>query len=229
MTVLRIGHATLYLARCETILPFIGPVDAMVTDIPYNFKTSGGGKWRKKRRVMEDIEEAGLSKGFDINIINPALYRSIFMFCHNDQLHQILPWFAKNYRRHAVLNWEKLNPMPMANKHYVPQLEYYIHAWNKGGHPAGELKDKMRSVKTAVGKSIYDHPTVKPLEVMRKILKNVNGGTVIDPLMGTGSTGIAALEAGKKFIGIEHNPKFFNIACERLAGYYAGVSAPVGL
>jgi site-specific DNA-methyltransferase (adenine-specific) len=146
---------------------------------------------------------------------------------HNDQLHGLLPWFAAHYDRHVTLHWEKENPMPVANKHYVPQLEYYVHAWNKGGHPAGELKDKMRVVRAAVGKSAFDHPTVKPDKVMDKLMRNANGDTILDPFMGTGSTGVAALKAGKKFIGIEKNPKFFNIACVRLTDYYARMSAPV--
>lgn len=176
---------------------------------------------RRNRRNMDDIMDAGLNEGFDINLINPALYRSIVMFCHNDQLHTLLPWCAKNYDRHAVCLWRKTNPMPVANKHYQPEIEFYIHAWNKGGYPVGELKDKKRVIDHQVGKSPYDHPTVKPLAVMDKIMRNVNGDTVLDMFMGTGSTGISALRAGKKFIGIERSPKFFNIACQRFIEFYS--------
>ncbi len=226
---LQIGNATLYLAQCEQILPFIGPVDCLCVDPPYLFETSGGGTMRKARHTMEDIEANEMNKGFNIDLIDFSLYRSIFMFCHNDQLHTILPHLAARYARHAVLCWQKSNPMPVANKHYVPEFEPYIHAWNKDGHPVGDLADKKRIVTTAVGKSPFDHPTVKPDAVMDKIMRNVNGATVLDCFMGTGSTGIAALKHGKKFIGIERKPKFFNIAVARLTAHYAGMAAPVSI
>lgn len=219
-----IGNATLYLGKCEDYLKEIGPVDSLVMDAPYLINTSGGGKLRSKRRNMEKIREAGIDKGFDINIFDTTMYKSIITFCHNDQLHTLLPFFAENYNRHAVLMWRKTNPLPVANRHYVPQIEFYIHAWIKGvSFPVGELKDKYRIVEAVVGKSKYDHPTVKPDIVMDKIIKNVNGETILDPFMGTGSTGIAALKQGKKFIGIEHNPEFFNIACERFFELYSSV------
>jgi len=215
MTTLQIGNATLILADCASVLPQIGPVDVLVSDPPYLFDAAGGGRYRRQRHAMDDIEDAGLNEGFDINIINPALYKSIVMFCHNDQLADLLPWYNEHYDRHALCLWRKTNPMPVANKHYQPEIEVYVHAWNKGAHPVGELKDKKRVVDHQVGKSPFDHPTVKPLPVMEKIMRNVNGDTVIDPFMGTGTTGLAALKFGKKFIGIERNPKFFNIACYR--------------
>lgn len=58
-------------------------------------------------------------------------------------------------------------------------------------------------------KKIYDHPTVKPDDVMNKIITNLSGATVCDPLMGSGSTGVAAIRAGRIFTGIEHNSQHF--------------------
>lgn len=216
-----IGNATLYLGRCENLLPVIGPVDALVIDPPYLFDASGGGKYRRRRKNMDDIIASELNKGFDINIIDPKLYKSVVSFCHNDQLNILLPFFAKHYKRHAVCFWEKSNPMPVANRHYQANLEPYIHAWNKDAHPVGTLAELKRTVLTAVGKSKFDHPTVKPDAVMNKILTNVNAQTVLDCFMGTGSTGIAALNHGKKFIGIEKCPATFNIACQRFYDLYS--------
>jgi DNA modification methylase len=51
---------------------------------------------------------------------------------------------------------------------------------------------------------------------MDKIMRNIAGQTVCDPFMGTGSTGVAAIRAGKTFTGIEHNPKHFETACRRM-------------
>lgn len=216
MEKLVIGNCTLFLARCEDALPMIGPVDILCMDPPYQFRTSGGGKMRKERKCLEAIIDNELDQGFDLRIINPLLYRSAVVFCHNDQLHKVLPHMAGNFFRYTQCFWEKANPMPVANKNYLPDLEPYIHAWNKGGHPLGEYADKKRVIRGNNGKSEFDHPTVKPDYVMDKIMKNVNGDSVIDPFAGTGSTGVAAVKAGKSFIGIEKNPEYFAIMVMRI-------------
>lgn len=216
-----IGDATLYLGDSNLIAPTLGHFDALVTDPPYEFKTSGGGKFRKARKNLDDISEAGLDKGFDHSIINTLLYRSAIVFCHNDQLPELLMYMRGSFRQSCLLcAWHKNNPMPVHNKNYLPDTEFFIHAWNEGGHPLGEYSDKGRFILSNNGKSEFDHPTVKPLEVMDKIMANVNGTTVIDPFMGTGTTGISALKAGKTFVGIENNEKYFKIASDRIQDFY---------
>jgi len=216
MTQVTFGNSTLILGDAYEIATSLGPFDAMVTDPQYDFNTSGGGKMRKERKCLEKIREKGLDKGFDHAIINSLLYRSVFVFCHDDQLPKLLPYIAGSYNRHRICFWQKRNPMPVANKNYQPEIEPYIHAWNAGGHPDGSLADKKRVVLTNNGKSEFDHPTVKPLEVMEKIMRNVNGDSVIDPFAGTFSTGVAAMRHGKKFVGIERDPEYFAIGVKRM-------------
>lgn len=217
-TAVIIGAATLYLGDCYEILPRLGPVDCGVMDPPYLFSASGGGIFRSNRKCMDAIQAAGLDKGFDPELISAAQFRSVVVFCHNDQLDTLLPYLADHFERYALCFWHKTNPMPVANKHYKPDTEIYVHAWNSGGAPVGTLADKSRYIVAATGQqNEFDHPTVKPLPVMRKILCNVNGEVVCDPFMGTGSTGVAALERGKRFIGIERDPRYFDIACKRIA------------
>ena len=208
-------YATLYLGDCAELLPEIGAIDALVTDPPYLINTSGSGKYRKQRRTMERITEAGIDKGFDIGRIDFSLYKTAVFFCHNDQIPIISPVLFDSFHRCVQLDWRKTNPQPFANRNYRPDKEIYFHAWNKKSHPSGSLSDLARSINAPVGKSPYDHPTVKPDKVMDKIITNVNGDTVIDPFMGTGSTGVAAIRQGKKFIGIEKDSAFFNIAVAR--------------
>ncbi len=221
MTKVIIGDCTLYLGDAYEIAPTFGLIVALVTDPPYVFKTSGGGKMRKERKCLDAIIDEELDQGFDHAIINPLLYKSAVVFCHNDQLYKLLPYLAGSYLRACVLQYHKTNPIPVANKHYLPDTEFFIHAWQEGAHPLGEHKDKRRYIIANNGKSGFDHPTVKPLEVMEKIMRNVNGESVIDPFMGTGTTGIAAIRHGKTFIGIEKNEKYFDIACARIRDEYA--------
>lgn len=213
---IQIGNATLYLGDCaEVLLDESITFDAIVTDPPYLFDSSGGGMFRKNRTVMDQIADHGLDQGFDISTLPLHRARSAVFFCHNDQLPDLLVVLREKFSRFAVCQWHKSNPMPVANKHYRPDTEFYIHAWNKDGHPVGDLGQLGRYIITPVGKSIYDHPTVKPLTVMAKIIGNVQGDVILDPFMGTGSTGIAALQYGRRFIGIERERKFFDIAISR--------------
>lgn len=213
-----IGDAVLHLGDCAQVLPSLGEFDAGVMDPPYVFSTRGAGRFRKVRPNMDRIAETGLDGGFDMDLLTPAQFRSVVVFCHNDQMHQLLPRLAARYKRHAILSWRKTNPMPVANKHYQPDTEFFIHAWLDGHHPAGALADKKRFVDGLSGRfSGVDHPTAKPEYVMDKIMTNVTGETVCDPFMGSGSTGVAAVKAGKRFTGIEIDPTWFDLACRRIA------------
>ena len=105
-----------------------------MTDPPYEFQTSGGGIFRNKRHNMDQIAESKLDQGFNIELLSASQFGCISVFCHNDQLLNLLKYADANYDRHAVLSWHTTNPMPVANKHYVP-TEFWVHAWHKSHHP----------------------------------------------------------------------------------------------
>ena len=212
-----IGNATLYLGDCREILPTLGKVDAVVTDPPYEFATSGGGIFRRDRDNMDQIQAAGLDQGFEHDLLTSGQFGCVVVFAHNDQWAALLPVIAHAYQRYAICQWHKTNPMPVANKHYQPDTEIYVHAWNQGFHPAGDLCQKQRFILATNGQDgTIAHPTVKPLSVMRKIICNVTGLSICDPFMGSGSTGVATVESGRTFVGIERDPGFFDIACRRI-------------
>jgi site-specific DNA-methyltransferase (adenine-specific) len=211
-----IGNATLYLGDAYEILPTLGWFDVLVTDPPYVFDNLGGGQFRADRPHFDAIVDQDLDKGFDHKIINALMCGSVVVFCHNDQIPKLSTFLDGSFERFVVCSWIKSNPMPVANKHYQPDTEFYIHAWSAGFHPLGQLADKKRYIVNAVGKSPFDHPTVKPDAVMDKIMANCAGRSICDPFMGTGSTGVAAVKAGSRFVGIEKSPKHFDTACKRL-------------
>lgn len=219
MTVAKIGPATLYCGDAYAIRPTLGWMDCDVMDPPYLIATSGGGKYRKARKSMDEIADSAIDKGFDLSIINPMLCGAVICFSHNDQLPELLPQLHGQFHRFVLCDWTKSNPQPVANKNYRPDREFYAHAWNRDYHPQGELADKARSVTAAPDRALkkrFGHPTIKPEAVMDKIMRNVAGQTVCDPFMGTGSTGVAAIKAGKTFIGIEHDPRWFEAAVTRI-------------
>jgi len=217
-----IGDCTLYLGNAYDIVPLLVKIDALVTDPPYEFETSAAGKLRRKRPNMGEIRDAGLNKGFDHTAFTSAQFGSCVMFCHNDQMAELLNHVASQWDKYAVCAWHKTNPMPVANKHYKPDTELYIHAWSGDFHPVGDLPQKARFIVHPNGQDTgIPHPTVKPLAVMGKIISNVNGETVCDPFMGSGTTGVACVKAGKRFIGIEWNERFFELAVRRIKAAYS--------
>lgn len=212
--------ATLFLGDAYSIRPTLGFMDADVMDPPYLIATSGGGRYRKARKVIDEIAEAQIDQGFDLSIINPLLCGSVVCFCHNDQLPTLLPAIAGQFHRFALLDWTKAAPQPVANKHYRPDREFYVHAWRRGYHPQGSLAEKARSITADSERKLkarFAHPTIKPPAVMDKIMANVAGSSVCDPFMGTGSTGVAAVKAGKRFYGIERDPRWFEAAVTRIS------------
>lgn len=234
----QIGLATLYLGDAYEIRPTLGWMDADVMDPQYRFNNSGGGAFRNARGASDQIVAEGLDRGFDHAIIDPARSGAVVVFCHNDQLEDLIPAIVEDeqadfdallvadmfaalrpkYRRAAMLAWIKPNPSPHRNKHYLADIEPYIHAWNKGYHPVGDHHDMHRWISAgSMPSKVHGHPTVKPDAVMDKIVRNVAGESICDPFMGTGSTGVAALRAGKRFVGIERNPVHFETACRRIA------------
>jgi len=224
--VVTIGPATLYCGDAYKLRPTLGFFDADIMDPPYKFDNSGGGAFRKTRVGANLIVEEGLDQGFEHTIINPLLCGAVVVFCHNDQLPKLLPYLDGLFHRFVLLKWVKPNPSPMRNKHYLADTEPFIHAWNRGYHPIGEHHDMHRWITAKpMPSKVFGHPTVKPLDLMSKILRNVAGRSICDPFMGTGSTGVAAIRAGKRFTGIEHSPKHFATAVDRIRAAWAEIEA----
>lgn len=210
--------ATLYCGDAYAIRPTLGWFDADVMDPPYLINASGGGHYRKRRPNFDQLIVENLHTGFDMAIINPMLCGAAVVFANNDLLAELLVHLKGNFHRHALCTWQKVNPQPIANKHYRSDCEFYVHAWAKDYFPAGDVSEKLRVRRFASprGPARFGHPTPKPDDLMTSIIRNVAGQSICDPFMGTGSTGVAAIRAGRTFTGIEHNPTHFATACARI-------------
>ncbi len=127
-------------------------------------------------------------------------------------------------------SWVKECPPPAGAGNWWPSgFEHAVYAYRSGAW-FGDTDPKRSNVWLAdsyrfgqPGKE--DHPTQKPLDLMSRLVRSIvaPGALALDPFMGSGTTGVAAVNLGRKFIGIEIEPKYFDIACRRIQ---AALDAP---
>lgn len=208
-----IGDCRLLLGDCLDVMPLLAPVDALVTDPPYLIDAKGGGIGAK-REYLSSIS-GHIDCGFDSAILSGS--DNWLVFCNKKQLVELIQKAESQGLRWQLLTWNKTNPTPLSNGNYLPDTEYMIHAFKRHNYVS-----KTRFIVGAIEKNDIPHPTLKPLYVMRKVVLSVSnpGDRLLDPFMGSGSTGVACVKMGRKFIGIELDEGYFNIACKRIEDAY---------
>ena len=219
-----IGDATLYCGDCMDVLPLIGKVDAVITDPPYELSSSGPGESHYGMSLAKFDSERykDIVSGFDVEALFSSLSEicvpfNAFCFCSNKQISKIMLANEAAGRATTLLIWHKTNSAPFANGVWRGDIEYCVHARAKGAYFKGNAEEKT---KVSVHPTVVDsaHPTVKPLPIVKKYVQicSAAGHIILDPFMGSGTTGVAAIQLGRKFIGIERDPKYFDIACKRI-------------
>ena len=201
----------IYHGDCRDILPHLPKVDLVLTDPPYQISAASGGIGGR-RQYLTDIR-GKIDGGFDVSILRQ--FENWFVFCGKEQLPQMFE--LVDGKRWMLITWNKPNPTPLVNNNYLPDTEYIFHCFNSG-RLFGEFRDKSRFILHPVEQNDYQHPTVKPLTVINKLVKlgSVIGDTILDPFMGSGTTLRAAKDLGRKCIGIDITEKYCEIAARRL-------------
>lgn len=200
-----IGNAEIYCGDCADILPQIEKVDLILTDPPYGIGIDGQKQsLNKNPKHNRKFHE---SLGWDGEIPGRFIFEAIF---HKADHHIIWGgnYFVDRFRE--------------GNKGWL--------YWDKGQRGLtmsdGELaytsfKSPLRAVtinRAEIARDGAEHPTQKPVKLMEWCISKcpVEPSVICDPFMGSGSTGVAAVRMGKRFIGIERERKYFDIACERI-------------
>ena len=196
-----IGGCRLINADCREVLPALGKVDAVVTDPPYGINAGrmSLGKWRTSRMEKLDWDQ---------------------------QTVPILPLI--DGMNVPCIVWG-------GNYFGLPPARCFL-VWNKGagfkGRDFAECELAWTNIDANARELTRDplargdyrdkqHPTQKPVEIMEWCLGFVpDADTVLDPFMGSGTTGVACARLGRRFIGIEIEPKYFDIACRRIEEAY---------
>lgn len=206
------GSVRLFLGDCFDYEPGALGVDVAITDPPYEITAAGGGigATRKDLNKTEGFTDCG----FDYRILSQ--FDNWVCFGTLRQVPLLIE--AAGKRRWMLITWNKPNPCPLVNGNYLPDTEYIIHAWSKG-QLFGDFSDKARFIVHPLGdKEHGEHPNEKPMRVMRKLVNLASdiGQVVCDPYMGSGTTGVACIRSGRQFIGIERDPKWFQVAIDRI-------------
>ena len=190
--VVTIGDATLYHGDCLEILPTLPKVDAVITDPPYGLGIAANPVRQKHERMKWD----------DSPVDGKMLAACIAA------APQAIVWGGNYFDlppNQCFLIWDKVQPEDFS----LAMCEY---AWTNLKGPAKLFRRHVVSYEKR-------HPTQKPSELMVWCVGKTTG-IVLDPFMGSGTTGVACAQLGRKFIGIEIERKYFDIACERIDNAY---------
>ena len=215
----------LYNDDCLNVLKGVedNSIDLVVTDPPYEVITGGrnggvkgkpSGILTENKQLMKSIPKADLwlsecfrvmKDGTHIYIMTNTLNLTNYLNIINDV----------GFKLHNLLVWNKNNTTP--NRWYMKNCEYVIFA-RKGfaksiNNPSSQTVHNFDNI---IGNK--QHPTEKPVELMKLYVGNSSqvGDTVLDPFMGSGSTGVACKELGRNFIGVELDKQYFDIATKRI-------------
>jgi len=222
MRVERIGDATLMLGDALEVLPTLPKVDAVITDPPFSNATHSNAK--SNRYGGSGVAFIDFDP-IDFKTIDFLL--SVFSTVCNGWVVANMDWYhiaqlaIEPHSKYELVRmgvWVKTNPMPQISSDRPAAgwdgIAYlYPHGkkkrWNGGG-----------SHGNWIGPCVKDgaHPTGKPIQMVIEWVQRFTnyGDTVLDPFMGSGTTGTACVRLGRSFIGIEREPKYFDIACRRI-------------
>ncbi len=192
---------TLYLGDCREILPTIGQVESLVSDPPYGMSFRSNYRLERHDKIANDEDASLLKWACEIPVRH-----SRYLFCRWDNLCEVpaptscVTWVKNNWSMGDLLH-EHGRQTEVALFYPGP-----AHKW-----PGGRPSDVIVAPRTGN----KHHPTEKPVQLM-SVVVGWTEGLVLDPFMGSGSTGVACAKLGRSFTGVELNPEYFDTACRRI-------------
>jgi site-specific DNA-methyltransferase (adenine-specific) len=190
------------LGDCREVLPTIGSVDAVVTDPPYGIGAGTGiGKVTKEGSDFRAESQWDASPPAK-SLLDSLRAMSVYQIFWGGNYFELPP-------SKCFLIWDKIQPEQFS-------LAMAEQAWSNIDLPAKIFRWKSMSINGGAPKH---HPTQKPVDLMGWCIEKLPSPSklIFDPFAGSGTTGVAAVKLGRKFIGIEIEPKYFDIACKRIS------------
>ena len=204
-------------------------IDLVVTDPPYKMNHSTGGCTNigMKNKWQGNIKAGNTVMDFDISIKFsdwiPEIYRVLkngshcYIFCNDKNIQELLNEAINcGFKESNILVWIKNNATP--NRYYMKNLEFILFLYKGNAKPINNMGSKCAVESKNINGRKKLHPTQKPIDLLELYISNscLENDIVLDPFMGSASTGVACLNTDRKFIGIEIDKKYYEIAKNRI-------------
>ena len=229
------SEITLYHGDCLKLLKNIKDksVNLAILDPPYDVDVNhdGGKLYHNKGFDKSNIElvESKIDNGYDIVSVGNELFRimpymNAYFFCNKKQIPSYFDYYVNQKKcLFEIIIWNKGNALPTYNGKYLTDSEYCLYFFepnHKLCHPNNyeDAKTLFQSPINSKDKVKWKHPTIKPLPLIEKLIRNSSNEneTILDCFMGSGTTGVACINNNRNFIGIELNDEYFKIAENRI-------------
>lgn len=209
----QIGNATLYLGDCRDVLPTLGEVDCIVTDPPYGMKWDG--KITSGRNTTSATKPGSKTKHYGVRIVGDDIAPDLSALIAS---RECIVWGANHLMGQlpsgGMLVWVKRNDEGFGS--FLSDAEVAWFNFGTGVYCFRHTGD-ARGKAPGGGALTRWHPNQKPVQLMAWCIDKTRGEVVIDPFMGSGTTGVAAVQRGRRFVGCEIDPTYFEAACQRIA------------
>lgn len=196
-----IGDCTLYLGDCRDVLSTLGPVDAVVTDPPYGIDFTQRTTGAKIHGDDQDFDPAPF-----LALTDECLFWGAENFAQRLPRGRWLVWIKRAVEMAAPKSYGDCEIAWLSTPGCVKAMRHISDGCIRQGAEHGIVRQ---------------HPSQKPIAIMDWCLTFISGETILDPFMGSGTTGMACARSGRRFVGIEIDPDHFNVACLRIATAYA--------
>lgn len=231
-------NITLYNADCMEVLATLpkGCIDLVVTDAPYDINITGGGGTvntaLKLDESLKDLKKTqDITLGYDIDALSDLINFiqdgniNAYFWCNKKQIPEYFDSYVRKLNcKFDILCWHKHNALPTYSNKYLSDTEYCLYFHKGIGKTFPQTYNDAFTYWVepinSKDKAKYNHPTIKPLKMIDRLIKNSSkkGDLVLDCFLGSGTTAVACHNLDRRCIGIEINKEYYTIAKNRIEG-----------
>jgi site-specific DNA-methyltransferase (adenine-specific) len=232
---------TLYCGDCLDVLPSLTGVDAIITSPPYNLSNTGLQKKNNFSATKGLWRSASIQNGYGIHTDDlpyeeyEEWQRKVISACWNTLTEEGVIFYNHKPRPRdgqiwlptrlvpehipirQVVIWKRNAGFNFSRSHFVPTHEWILVLAKPDFRIRSRGASGIGDVWEFPALPDPEHPAPFPLELPLRALEPIDAIKILDPFMGSGTTGVAAIKEGRRFVGIEIEPRYFDIACRRIS------------